>query len=348
MDDVSFLMAVMECFALTSIRPIIFAVSFLIIIITTAVFFFIEIENKSVLDAVWLTMSSVTTTGYSDVMPFTKAGRIITIFLSVLGFGFLTFVLSTFLTGMVEGRISGVWGKRKMMQAISKLNNHIVVCGSGRVGREVVCELLQEKKDFVVIEKDPVHLTEFCDAGVLSITGDATEDKVLLAAGIKKARGVIITLADDAENLMITITCKDFNPGAHIVARANRPESIIRLKRGGADTVVCPSAIAGNRMALASLKPTSVAVVETIIEDRKNSLNLEELIVGEKSTLIGKEIKESRLRKDYGTLVLAIKREGINIINPEPTEKLMAGDLLVVCGTAEQLTRLEKIATSLN
>lgn len=328
-----------------SLRSILYAISFLIIIILSSVFFFVEIEEKNFMDALWLTMSSVTTTGYNDVMPVTKAGRIITMFLSAVGFGFLTYVLGTFLGGMVEGRISGVWGRRKMAREIAKLKNHIVVCGAGRVGREVICELLQEKKDFVVIEKDPAHLTEFCDEGVLYINGDATEDKVLIAAGIEAAKGVITTLADDAENLMIIVTCRDFNPAAHIVARANRPESIVRLKRAGANTVVCPSAIAGNRMALASLKPTSIAVVETIVEDRNNSLNLEELTVSDKSTLVGMEIKESRLRKDYGILVLAIKRDGKNIINPDSSEKLMTGDLLVLCGTAVQLARLEKVAT---
>jgi len=327
-----------------SMRPILYALLFLVAFISSAVFYYSEFEGKSLMDAVWLTMSSVTTTGYNDVMPVTKTGRIITIFLSVLGFGFLTFVLGTFLSGMVEGRISGAWGRRRMKREIAKLKNHIVVCGAGRVGREVICELLQEKKDFVVIEKDSAHLTEFCEEGALYINGDATEDKALLAAGVKTAKGVITTLADDAENLMIIVTCRDFNPAAHIVARANRPESIVRLKRAGANTVVCPSAIAGNRMALASLKPTSIAVVETIVEDRNNSLNLEELTVSDKSTLVGMEIKESRLRKDYGILVLAIKRDGKNIINPDSSEKFMTGDLLVLCGTAEHLSRLEKVA----
>lgn len=308
-------------------------------------FYYYEFEQKNFLDAVWLTMSSVTTTGYSDVMPATKTGRIITIFLSVLGFGFLTFVLSTFLTSMVEGRITGVWGKRKMAGEIAKLKKHIVVCGAGRVGREVVLELTQGKRDFVVIEKDPVQLAQLAEEGILHIAGDATEDRILLTAGIKEAGGVITTLADDAENLMIIITCKDFNPGARVVARANRPESIIRMKRAGADTVVCPSAIAGNRMALASTKPISVAVVETIVEDRNNNLNLEELTISGKSMLVGKEIRESRLRKDYGILVLAIKRDEKNIINPEPTEIFKAGDILVLCGTAEQLSKIEPVIT---
>ena len=326
-------------------RPIFYAFLFLVAFISSAVFYYYEFEGKSIMDAVWLTMSSVTTTGYNDVMPVTKIGRIITIFLSVLGFGFLTFVLGTFLSGMVEGRISGAWGRRRMERDIAKLKNHIVVCGAGRVGREVVCELLQEKKDFVVIEKEPARMEEFCEKGVMHITGDATEDRILLAAGIKTARGVITTLADDAENLMIIVTCRDFNHDAHIVARANRPESIVRLKRAGANTVVCPSAIAGNRMAKASLKPTSVAVVETIVEDRNNNLNLEEMVVSERSVLAGLAIKDSRLRKDYGALVLAIKRDGINIINPDSAELLMTGDLLVLCGTEDQLSRLETVIT---
>lgn len=321
-----------------------YATIFLIAFISSAVFYYYEFEHKSFLDALWLTMSAVTTTGYSDVMPVNKTGRIVAIFLSVLGFSFLTFVLSTFLAGMVEGRISGVWGKRKMAREIAKLKNHIVVCGAGRVGREVVNEL-KGKREFVIIEKDPVQLAELAEEGILHIAGDATEDRMLLAAGIKDAKGVITTLAEDAENLMIIITCKDFNPEARVVARANRPESIVRMKRAGADTVICPSAIAGNRMALASTKPTSVAVVETIVEDRNNNLNLEELTISEKSMLVGKEIRESRLRKDYGILVLAIKRDERNIINPEPTEIFMAGDILVLCGTAEQLSKTEPMIT---
>lgn len=321
-----------------------YATIFLIAFVSSAVFYYYEFEHKSFLDALWLTMSAVTTTGYSDVMPVNKTGRIVAIFLSVLGFSFLTFVLSTFLAGMVEGRISGVWGKRKMAREIAKLKNHIVVCGAGRVGREVVNEL-KGKREFVIIEKDPVQLAELAEEGILHIAGDATEDRMLLAAGIKDAKGVITTLAEDAENLMIIITCKDFNPEARVVARANRPESIIRMKRAGADTVICPSAIAGNRMALASTKPTSVAVVETIVEDRNNNLNLEELTISEKSMLVGKEIRESRLRKDYGILVLAIKRDERNIINPEPTEIFMAGDILVLCGTAEQLSKTELMIT---
>ncbi|TEB10953.1 potassium channel family protein [Pelotomaculum propionicicum] len=327
-----------------SIRPILYAVLVLFTIITAAVFYFATIEGKSGMEALWLTMSSVTTTGYSDVMPSTSAGRIITMFLSVLGFGFLTYVLSTTLTGMVEGRISDIWGKRKMIKQITRLKDHIIVCGAGRVGKEVIRELIRKKKEFVVIEKEPSILEDIrAEGNVLFIAGDATEDRILQMAGVAYAKGIITTIPDDAGNLMITISCKDFNPEAHIVARATRPESVIRLKRAGADTVVSPSAIAGSRMALASLKPASVAVVETLIDDHENNLNLEELLITYKSKLVGMRLKDSRIRDDYGIMVLAIMREGQNIINPEPSEVFKVGDILVLFGAAEQLYLLEKV-----
>ncbi len=327
-----------------SIRPILYAVFVLVFIITASVFYFVSLEDKSWMDALWLVMSSVTTTGYNDVMPSTRAGRIITMFLAVLGFGFLTYVLSTSLSGMVEGHISDIWGKRRMVKQIARLKDHIIVCGAGRVGKEVIRELIRKKKEFVVIEKDPTILEGIRSEGnVLFIAGDATEDRILYIAGVTEARGVITTIPDDAGSLMITISCKDFNPEAHIVARATRPESVARLKRAGADTVVSPSAIAGNRMALASLKPASVSVVETLIDDHENNLNLEELRINNKSTLVGKELKDSRIRDDYGIMVLAIRRESQNIINPEPSEAFMAGDILVLFGAAEQLSLLEKV-----
>lgn len=330
---------------MTSLRPIINAVIALIILVWAGIYGFMKLEDKSFMDALWLTMTSITTVGFGDVVPTTTTGRIITIILMLSGIGMLTYVVGTLFSGMLEGHLRDIWGKRKMMKEILKLKNHIVVCGAGRVGREVAAELLQENQRFVVIEKDPPRLEELrSDGGILFIAGDATEDKVLLSARLSKARGVITTLAEDAGNLMITIACKDFNPEARVVARANRPESIIRLKRAGADTVVCPSAIAGNRMALASLKPASVAFVETLVEDHDIDLNLEELILNEKSSLVGKELKDSRIRLEFGVMVLAIRRGEESIVTPLPTEKLMAGDLLILCGAADKLTLLEKVA----
>jgi voltage-gated potassium channel len=256
----------------------------------------------------------------------------------------LTYVLSTIFVGIVEGHISDIWGRRRMMKEISKLKDHMIVCGAGRVGREVVAELIREEQDYVVIEKNPDILDELQEDGsVIFLAGSASEDKVLLAARVAYARGVVTTLADDAENLMITIACRDFNPKVRIVARANRPESIIRLKRAGADTVVSPSAIAGSRMALSALRPASVAFVQTLIEETDIDLDLEELLLKDNSLLVGKRLKDSRLREEYGVMLLAIRRGEKTITNPSSAEELMAGDLLILCGTKAALSHLEKV-----
>ena len=332
---------------MTSTRPIIYAVLALVLIVTAGTFLFAKVENIGFSDALWLTMMNITTVGFGDVVPTTNAGRLVSIALMVSGFGLFMYIISTVLSGVLEGRLADIWGKRKMIKEISELKDHIIVCGAGRVGKEVIAELLQEKQRFVVIEKDPAHVEELRSMnGVLFISGDATEDKNLLTVGIRKAKGVITTLPDDAENLMITITCKEFNREVRIVTRANRPESIVRLRRAGADTVVCPSAIAGNRMALASLKPASVAFVESLVEERDINLNLEELLLSEKSVLAGKALKESRIRENYGAIILAIRRGEENIIIPKASEKLLAGDLLITCGSSESLTLLEKAVAS--
>jgi len=330
---------------LISLRPIFYAALALVALICIGVVSFVSLEQKSINDALWLILVSMTTVGYGDQVPATTAGRIIIMLLVLSGVGLLTYVLSTIFVGIVEGHISDIWGKRKMMKEISRLKDHIIVCGAGRVGREVVAELIREKHDYVVIEKDPVILNEFHEEGsVIFIAGNASEDKVLIAARVAQARGVITTLSDDAENLMITIACRDFNPTVRIVARANRPESIIRLKRAGADTVVCPSAIAGNRMALASLKPASVAFVQTLIEEPDIDLSLEELLLNNNSVLVGKKLKDSRLREEYGVMLLAIRRGDAIITNPSSAEQLMARDLLILCGAEGALSLLEKVA----
>lgn len=332
---------------MNSLRPVIFATFALSFAILAAIYGLMTIEEMSFMDALWLAVTSISTVGFGDKVPSTTNGRIIVMVLIFCGVGLFTYLLSAIFVGVMEGHIRDAWGKRKMLREISKLKEHIVVCGAGRVGRAVINELMAGKQKFVVIEKDQDRLEELQElhsvGGVLFIAGDATEDRVLLSAGTVRAKSIITTLADDAGNLMITIACRDFNPYARVVARANRPESMVRLKRAGADTVVCPSAIAGNRMALASLKPASVAFVQTLVEEREIDLELEELSISENSPIAGKELKESRLREQYGVMLLAIKRGEESIVNPEPTEKFQPGDVLILSGPSDKLTTLEKV-----
>lgn len=329
-------------YPLGSFKSVFYAATALALLVAFTVIGLMKIEGFPFMDALWVTIISITTVGFGDKVPLTDAGRIILMISITSGVGLFTYLLGTTFVAIMEGHLKDIWGRRRMIKEITRMKNHIVVCGAGRVGRAVINELMEEKQNFVVIEKDQGRLEELQELGVPFLTGDATEDRMLLSAGVSRARGVITTLADDAGNLMITIACKDFNPGARVVARANRPESVIRLSRAGADIVVCPSAIAGNRMALASLKPASVAYVQTLIEEREVDLELEELILSEGSSLVGKELKDSRLREEYDVMLLAIKRGDQSIIHPDPSEKLQKGDVLILSGSSDRLTRLEK------
>ncbi|MFZ5646763.1 MAG: potassium channel family protein, partial [Bacillota bacterium] len=257
------------------------------------------------------------------------------------GVGLFTYLLSGVFSVFLEGQMAELWWRRKMMKRISRLENHIVLCGAGRVGKEVATELMRERVNFVVIEKDPEKLNELRELGVQYIAGDATEDKVMQMVHLENASGLIITLPDDTSNLFITMSTKTVNPGIKVITRANRPENIRKMERAGADQVICPSAIAGVRMALAALKPASVSYVQTLVDTRDVNIELEEIFLSSGSSLVGTSLKHSGLREKYNILLLAIKRNEEIILNPKPDETFQPGDLLIVCGTAENLADLE-------
>lgn len=328
---------------MSSIRSFVIAFVALVTLMAGGIIAYMTLEGWSFLDSLWMAVVSITTVGYGDMVPATHGGRIITMFLIVSGVGLYTYVLSDVLLAFVEGQLLNAWGEKHMIRQIKKLRSHIIICGAGRVGSQVINQLKHEKSDFVVVERNPKREGYLHNEGVLYIIGDATEDKVLINAGIEKARSVITTLPEDAENLFITITSKDLNPKVRVVARVNRPEGAQRMRRGGADIVVAPSLIAGNRMALSAVKPASVAFVQTLIEKNDVSFELEELEVSSGSPLAGVQLKESRLRENFNTHVLAIQRNGNVIVNPSPGEVLFPGDVLILFGPGDNLERLEKI-----
>ena len=333
---------------MSSLRPIYLSITILLLIMLISIVSFMLFESFSFMDALWLTLIAITTVGFGDIVPKTTGGRLTTIFLVVSGIWLFTYAFSTLFSGILEGHLRDLWGINIMKQKISKLRNHIVVCGAGRVGREVIAQLIHDNVQFVAIEKTTEFLDELHELGALYIIGDATEDKILHAAQIEHARGVVITLAEDTGNLFITMTCKNLENKLHIVARANRPENIWKLQRAGADNVICPSAIAGNRMALAVTKPTSVAYVQTLVENREINLELEELVISKNSPLANRELKDSGLREIFNVQLLAIKRGDKTIPNPVANEQIIDQDVLIVCGAAENLALLEKTAVEVN
>lgn len=313
------------------------------VVMILSVITLIHIEKLSLVDAIWLATISITTVGYGDVVPKTIPGRMVTMGLILSGVGLYTYVLSTIMVILAEGQLYDILGKKRRRKMISKLSNHIIVCGLGRVGSEVFATLKREGQPFVVIEKDPGRVEAYRHNGVPIIQGDASQDDILEQAAISRARTLITTLPDDAGNLFIVMTSKDLNPNIKVITRATRNEGIPRLKRGGADSIISPSTLGGRRMAMAAIKPASVAFVQTLFEQHNVDYQLEELTISSNSPLANKALKDSGLREKYRCQLLLINRGGQQTItNPDPEDFILPGDELVLFGPSDKLEELEK------
>lgn len=230
--------------------------------------------------------------------------------------------------------------RRKMDQIISDLSNHYIVCGYGRMGKQIVKDLRQSRLPHVVIEWNPEQIPHLFEEHVLYIEGRATEDEVLIGAGIHKARGLIAVTATDEENVFIVLTARGLNPDLYIVARSIQEENEDKLRRAGANRVVSPYILGGRRMAAAVIKPRTVDFLDIVMHSESGQLEFADLVVKEDSGLAHKTLQASGIRRDFGITVLAVKRKGEKIhSNPEPDFVLQPGDELIVMGGADAIAR---------
>jgi voltage-gated potassium channel len=304
---------------------------------------FIVIEGWDMLEALYMTVITVTTVGFTEVHPLSRAGKIFTMFLIIFGVGFILYFLSSITGMMIEGTLKDVFGRRKLEKKINQIDGHYIVCGFGRIGR-TVSQLLKEKPmEVVVIEKDPGCIPLFQEKQILYVLGEATSEEYLLKAGILRAKGLVAAASSDADNVYITLTARGLNPGLFILARAAEESSIIKLTRAGADKVVSPYDIGARSMANTILRPTVIDFIELAMHNRSLDLQMEELMVGKQSEIIDLTLMESAIRKDFDMIVVAIKKgTGEMIFNPSPQAKIQVGDILVALGDRENLSRLEK------
>jgi voltage-gated potassium channel len=304
---------------------------------------FIVIEGWDVMDALYMTVITLTTVGFTEVHPLSRAGKIFTMFLIVFGVGFILYFLSSITGMMIEGTLKDIFGRRKLEKKINQIDGHYIVCGFGRIGR-TVSQLLREKPiEVVVIEKDPECIPLFQEKNILYVLGEATLEENLLKAGILRAKGLVAAASSDADNVYITLTARGLNPGLFILARAAEESSIIKLTRAGADKVVSPYDIGARSMANTLLRPTVIDFIELAMHNRSLDLQMEELTVGKQSEIKDLTLLESAIRKDFDLIVVAIKKAtGEMIFNPSPQAKIQVGDILVALGDRENLNRLEK------
>ncbi|QWG47608.1 potassium channel protein [Bacillus mycoides] len=300
---------------------------------------FMTIEEISLFQAFWMTMITVLTVGYGDVVPVTPAGKFFALLIIPVGVGIVTYAMGVVAAMIIEGNLFHAVRRKKMDKQIAQLQKHIIVCGCGRVGLQVVHELQEKKIPFVVVDKDE---SIFEQEKLLYVHGDATEDQVLHNAGISKAAGLVAIVANDAENVFITLTARGLNGAIKIVARAEKPETEEKLRRAGANKVINPSSMAGIHIAKGIANPLTVHYIDTVLYGIEQSFVIEEIQVGKDSILASKSLLESNVRNQFDVTILAILRDGDIIHNPTGQEKLKEHDMIIVFGSVEKLGQFEK------
>jgi voltage-gated potassium channel len=305
---------------------------------------FMVIEKLSLADAVYLAVVTISTVGYGDMVPKTPMGHLFTAIFIVTGVGTAYYTFSLLVSMSIEGRIQEIFGRKGMNRRIANLRNHIIVCGAGKVGSNVIDQLQNEHEAFVVVEKDQVLVERLSEQKTLVICGDATLDEVLLEAGVERARGIITALSHDADNVYVTLTAKSLNPEATIVARADRPEAEEKLRRAGATTVIFPAVMGGRQMVSAITRPVIMDFVESVFYNEDLHMDIAEIRVADQSELVGKNFIETDIKGKYESIVVAIKRSHELITNPQATEIIRAGDILIVLGKRSTLGNLNQIA----
>ncbi|PFY64822.1 potassium channel protein [Bacillus toyonensis] len=300
---------------------------------------FMTIEEISLFQAFWMTMITVLTVGYGDAVPVTQAGKVFALLIIPVGVGIVTYAIGVVAAIIIEGNLFHAVRRKKMDKQIAQLQNHIIVCGCGRVGLQVVHELQEKKIPFVVVDKDESILEK---EKLLYIHGDATEDQVLHHAGISKAAGLVAIVANDAENVFITLTARGLNDAIKIVARAEKQETEEKLRRAGANKVINPSSMAGIHIAKGIANLLTVHYIDTVLYGIEQSFVIEEISVGNDSILVNKSLLESDVRNQFDVTILAILRSGDIIHNPTGQEKLQEHDMIIVFGSVEKLGQFEK------
>jgi voltage-gated potassium channel len=326
------------------IRRLRLAVSLTLGVLAVGATGYMVIERVRPLDALYMTVITVATVGFREVVVLSDAGKLFTILLIFLGVTTLGYTAATVLEFMLEGHLTGIMERRRMSKELSRLTGHFVVCGYGRVGQEVARSFAAHKAPFVVIDNDHEQIALCTEDGHLCVEGDATDDEVLESVGLERAQGLIAALDSDADNIFVVLTARQLSKELLVVARADREESESKLRKAGADRVLTPAVIGGRRMASLALKPLVSEYLDVVMRAENIEYRLEEYEIGEHSCLAGATLRSAALRERTGALVIAVHSpdEGFNT-NPSPDLILEAGHRLVVMGTEKQLDALSSV-----
>ena len=321
------------------IRHALIAICLLFLVIVVGTVGFVYLEGLTPSNAIYMTIVTITTVGYGDIVPRTFYGRIFTAGLIISGVGITLYVLIEIMESVLEGRLSKAFGIARVKRGVAKVKKHKIICGGGRTGSVIADEFRKEGIDFVVIEHDPEIAKELRKKNLSVVVGDATRDEILIEAGVERASGLVSALPSDSDNLFLCITAKELNKNLEIVTRASSEEAAKRLYSVGAEKVILLEELGGRRLAKSLIKPAIVDFLEFATKTGETSL--ESLEVEHGAKIVNKKVKELRIKEKIGATIIAIIR-GEKVISIGPDDEIREGDTVVVIGKKESLDKLDE------
>ena len=321
------------------------AIALLVAVLVGGTLGYVVIEGWSAWDALYMTITTVTTVGFREVHPLSRAGQAFTLLLVLGGVGTALYAFSTVTNIIVEGGWDRFLQQRRLNRMIDHLTDHFIVCGYGRIGSIIAEQFDRQHVPFVVVETDAERVQSAQARGFAAVQADASGEEALKRVGIHRARGLIAAVGTDAENVYAILTARVLRPDLFIVGRAESEDSVRKLSRAGADRVISPYQIGASQMAQTALRPAVVEFFEIATSSENLELSMEQVTIGKSSSLADRSLVEANLRQRFGVIVVGIQRvEGKMEFNPAPEAIMRVGDHLVVLGPSPSLKDLEAAA----
>jgi voltage-gated potassium channel len=318
-------------------REILLASLLILVLIVTGTAGYATLEGWYWHEGLYMTFITLTTIGFAEVRPLSPIGRLFTVFIGIIGIGLVTFVAARAAQLLVA---SDRLEERRIMKAIDDLRQHYIICGYGRVGQRLVEDLERAGRDFVVIDRSDDEIERLREAGHLHVQGEAADEETLTRAGLARAHGLILSLPNDTDNVFVALTAREMNPGVYILARTMDHRNRSKLLSAGADKVIAPSEVGADRMAQVILRPHVDDFLARVLQT--DALSLHEVEVRPGAPLAGQTLAESNFRQQFEAIVIGMVNKGQNRItfNPDPSDRIHEGDVLIVVGRPEMVEAL--------
>ena len=314
--------------------------SILILIVLTGSLCIMLTEHLSFVDALYFSLTTITTVGYGDLVPGSGLGRLTSMLMMIAGVGTSLYIFSAVMAFLVEGRLKQAMGERKMKRLIAKMENHYIICGYGRLGQMVARDLEIAKEDFVLIESDPVKANAAREREYRVIEGDATHREVLEEAGVENCAGLATTISTDAENLYIGITARSLRAQLPIVCRSSSDRVRALFRRAGIRRTISTDEIGSRRLVTSLIHPHVVEFVDELLTHKEGTSTLHGVQVEAGAPVVGQTIQGAQLKDKFNVVVMTIQRDGSFLANPGPNEVIAENDILILLGRAKEIANL--------